>query len=147
LGSAVDRHTFLFAAPRPYALHFIVLDTARCIVGEGEAVNCRLYPQFRYCIVVMLNRKSCLLGLVSPSHCCDTSSSARSSLSQLSLDEENLKTAGKQEEGSEKFNSVDGGVYTSDDEQEWPDSMFVPGLFQREDWPDSIFLPGHFQRQ
>jgi len=130
-------------------------------------VNRRLHLQFRHCIVVMLNRKSCLFGLGAR-----TRTSARSSLVQFLLDEENLETAGKQEEepelffaigarqwvadrtqGDEQFDSVEGDVYPGDDEQhgecveEWPDSIFVPGPFQREDWPDSIFLPGHFQRQ
>jgi len=141
-------------------------------------VECRLHSQVRHCIVLMINRKSFFFGLGAheehPQHF-----AGRISLIQLLLDEENPKIAGKQEEdpelifvnGSryrarynrqwvadkaqcgEKFNSLEGDVYTGDNEQhggcveEWPDSMFVPGLFQREDWPDSIFSPGHFQRQ
>jgi len=141
-------------------------------------VNCRLPSQVRHCIVLMVNRKSCLFGLGAHEEHLQHFA-GRISLIQLLLDEENPKTAGKQEEdpefifvngsryrarynrqwvadnaqGGEKFKSWEGDVYTGDDEQhgecveEWPDSMFVPGLFQREDWPDSTFAPGHFPRQ
>jgi len=89
-------------------------------------VNCRLHSQFRHCIFFMPNRKSLLSGL--------------------------SWVAGRAQ-GAGKPDCVEGDVYTGANEQHsgcvegWPDSVFVPGHFQRhEEWPDSVFVPGPFQR-
>jgi len=122
-------------------------------------VNCRLHSQFRHCIGLMLNTKSSLF-----SQSAHTSTSESISLNQLLLDEENPKTAGKQEKKPEHI-STNGTKYGARHAGQWiADKAQGVGKFSREEgdaytgdaeqhgecvaeWPDSTFLPGPFRRQ